>query len=132
MVKEYQFWMMGASTLKPGEAYRNSVRLAGGEVLNRYWDESDKPREESYKKDVDAAKINKEAPGDFYRNIRAAAESGWDFSTRWMDTTGKLETIQIHFYHTRGFELFALPFGAFDREIVPIAGKTSGVFKVPG
>ena len=48
-----------------------------------------KPREESYKKDVEAAKLTKQKSGDFYRNIRAAAESGWDFSTRWMDTTGK-------------------------------------------
>jgi len=97
LLKEYRFWMMGAANLKPGEAYRNSVRMQDGEILNRYWDESDKPREESYKKDVDAAKLTKEEQGDFYRNIRAAAESGWDFSTRWMDTTGKLETIHTTF-----------------------------------
>jgi alpha,alpha-trehalase len=94
LLKEYQFWMMGAWKLQPGEAFRNSVRMHDGEILNRYWDESDKPREESYKKDVDAVKLTKEAPGDFFRNIRAAAESGWDFSTRWMDASGKLETIQ--------------------------------------
>ncbi|HVW94537.1 MAG TPA: alpha,alpha-trehalase TreA [Mucilaginibacter sp.] len=94
LLKEYAFWMAGAEKLQPGEAYRNSVRLDGGEVLNRYWDESDKPREESFKKDVDAEKLTRQKPGDFYRNIRAAAESGWDFSTRWMDTTGRLETIQ--------------------------------------
>ncbi|MGZ3823108.1 MAG: trehalase family glycosidase, partial [Mucilaginibacter sp.] len=97
LVKEYAFWMRGAEKLKPGQAFRNSVRMPGGEVLNRYWDESDKPREESYKKDVNAEKLTKQKPGDFYRNIRAAAESGWDFSTRWMDTTGKLETIQTTF-----------------------------------
>lgn len=94
LVKEYEFWMRGAEKLGPGQAFRNSVRMPGGEIMNRYWDESDLPREESYKKDVNAAKTTKEAPGEFYRNIRAAAESGWDFSTRWMDTTGKLETIQ--------------------------------------
>jgi alpha,alpha-trehalase len=97
LVKEYEFWMRGAERLKPGQAYRNSVRMPGGEILNRYWDESDLPREESYKKDVTAAKLTKQKPGDFYRNIRAAAESGWDFSTRWMDTSGKLETIQTTF-----------------------------------
>lgn len=94
LLKEYEFWMKGAETLKPGQAYRNSVRMDEGEILNRYWDESDKPREESYKKDIDAAKETTQKPGDFYRNIRAAAESGWDFSTRWMDTTGKLSTIK--------------------------------------
>jgi alpha,alpha-trehalase len=97
LLKEYAFWMRGAGKLKPGQAYRNSVCMPGGEILNRYWDESDLPREESFKKDVDAAKLTKQKPGDFYRNIRAAAESGWDFSTRWMDTTGKLETIQTTF-----------------------------------
>jgi alpha,alpha-trehalase len=89
--------MNGSEKLQPGQAYRNSVRMADGEILNRYWDESDKPREESFKKDVDADKLTKQKAGDFYRNIRAAAESGWDFSTRWMDTTGKLETIQTTF-----------------------------------
>ncbi len=89
--------MRGAGKLHIGQAYRNVVRMPGGEILNRYWDESDKPREESFKKDVDVAKLTKQNPGDFYRNIRAAAESGWDFSTRWLDTTGKLETIQTTF-----------------------------------
>lgn len=97
LIKEYIFWMNGADKVKPGEAYRMVVRMKDGELLNRYWDDSDQPREESYKKDVEAAKLTKEKIGDFYRNIRAAAESGWDFSTRWMDTTGKLETIQTTF-----------------------------------
>jgi alpha,alpha-trehalase len=97
LVKEYNFWMKGAGKLKPNEAYRMVVRMKDGEILNRYWDDSDKPREESYKKDVEAGKLTKQKLGDFYRNIRAAAESGWDFSTRWMDTTGKLETIQTTF-----------------------------------
>lgn len=97
LLKEYNFWMNGADKVKPGEAYRMVVRMKDGELLNRYWDDSDLPREESYKKDVEAAKLTKEQLGDFYRNIRAAAESGWDFSTRWMDTTGKLETIQTTF-----------------------------------
>jgi alpha,alpha-trehalase len=94
LLKEYAFWMRGAEKIKPGQAYRNVAAMPGGEILNRYWDESDLPREEAFKKDEDAAKDTKQKPGDFYRNIRAAAESGWDFSTRWMDSTGKLETIQ--------------------------------------
>jgi alpha,alpha-trehalase len=97
LLKEYAFWMRSAGKLEPGQAYRNVVRMPGGEILNRYWDESDKPREESFKKDVNAAKETKQKTEDFYRNMRAAAESGWDFSTRWLDTTGKLETIQTTF-----------------------------------
>jgi alpha,alpha-trehalase len=94
LIKEYTFWMDGMEKLKPGQDYRRVVRLIDGEVLNRYWDDSDKPREESFKKDINAAKETSQRQEDFYRNIRAAAESGWDFSTRWMDTTGKLGTIQ--------------------------------------
>lgn len=97
LLKEYAFWMKGSENLKPGQAYRNVVCMPGGEIMNRYWDESDKPREESFKKDVNAGKKTNQKLADFYRNIRAAAESGWDFSTRWMDTTGRLETIQTTF-----------------------------------
>jgi alpha,alpha-trehalase len=97
LLKEYAFWMSGANKLKPNQAYRMAVRMPGGEIMNRYWDDSDKPREESFKQDVNAAKLTKQKKEDFYRNIRAAAESGWDFSTRWMDTTGKLETIKTTF-----------------------------------
>jgi alpha,alpha-trehalase len=94
LLKEYAFWMEGGEKLKAGQAHRMVVRMPGGELLNRYWDDSDQPREESFKKDVEAAKTTLQKPGDFYRNIRAAAESGWDFSTRWFDTTGNLATIQ--------------------------------------
>jgi alpha,alpha-trehalase len=94
LLKEYAFWMEGAKQLKPGQAHRMVVKMPGGEIMNRYWDDSDKPREESFKQDVSAAKLTKQKPGDFYRNIRAAAESGWDFSTRWFDASGKLENIQ--------------------------------------
>ena len=97
LLKEYAYWMHGADKVKARQAYCNVVKMPDGEILNRYWDYSDKAREESFKKDSDEAKITSQKPGDFYRNIRAAAESGWDFSTRWMDTTGKLENIRTVF-----------------------------------
>lgn len=83
ILAEYRFWMKGADKLKTGTAVNHSVKLADGTVLNRYWDSSDQPREESYVEDVSSAKETQQKPGDFYRNIRAAAESGWDFSSRW-------------------------------------------------
>jgi alpha,alpha-trehalase len=94
MLKEYAYWMRGAAGLKKGNASKHVVRLAGGELLNRYWDASDQPREESYKEDVLSAKQSKEPASVFYRNIRAAAESGWDFSSRWFSDPAKLATIQ--------------------------------------
>jgi alpha,alpha-trehalase len=69
------------------------VRLPGGERLNRYWDESDQPREESYREDVEAAKLSKQPPAQFYHNVRAAAASGWDFSTRWFGPDMQLSSI---------------------------------------
>ncbi|MCA8833075.1 alpha,alpha-trehalase TreF [Hymenobacter pini] len=94
LLREYNYWMAGAETLRPGTAQDRAVRLAGGEVLNRYYDSSDQPREESYAEDVAAAKLSKQPPAQFYRNIRAAAASGWDFSTRWFGPDGQLGSIQ--------------------------------------
>ena len=46
--REYAFWMDGSDTLAPGSAERRVVRLDDGTVLNRYWDDRNSPREESY------------------------------------------------------------------------------------
>jgi len=94
LIKEYNYWMNGAAKLKAGSAFEHTIRMADGSLLNRYWDASSSPREESYREDVIAAKATKQKPADFYRNIRAAAESGWDFSSRWMADGKTLPTIQ--------------------------------------
>ncbi len=94
LLKEYAFWMKGAEKLRSGEAYRNVVSLPGGEILNRNWDDSDKPRQEAFKNDLDSAKKSKQKPQDFYRNVRAAGESGWDFGSRWFDESDKFGSIQ--------------------------------------
>lgn len=94
LLKEYAYWMAGADGLAPGTARAAAVRMPQGELLNRYWDSSDQPREESYAEDVAAARLSTQAPAAFYRNVRAAAASGWDFSTRWFGPDGGLGTIQ--------------------------------------
>ena len=91
---EYRYWMRGAETLKPGTAAHRVVRLPNGSLLNRYWDESDQPREESYAEDVAAAKKSKQPAAQFYHHMRAGAASGWDFSSRWFKPGGGLESIQ--------------------------------------
>jgi len=91
--KEYAYWMAGADSLQPATATRRAVRMPGGELLNRYWDSSDQPREESYVEDVTAARQSRQAAPEFYRNVRAAAASGWDFSTRWFGPAGSLASI---------------------------------------
>ncbi|GAA4038357.1 alpha,alpha-trehalase [Hymenobacter glaciei] len=91
---EYRYWMRGSQQLKPGTAAHRVVRLPGGAVLNRYWDESAQPREESFAEDVAAAKKSQQQPAQFYRHVRAAAASGWDFSSRWFGAGGGLGSIQ--------------------------------------
>jgi len=95
MEKEYAFWMDGADTLSIGHAYRRVVRLPGGVVLNRYWDDSNEPRPESYRPDVEIGQTLPESlRAGFYRNARATAESGWDFSSRWMRNPKDLRTLE--------------------------------------
>ncbi len=92
--EEYAFWMEGADALAPGSAHRRVVRLKDGALLNRYWDDRDVPREESYREDVETAKASGRPPEEVYRNLRAAAESGWDFSSRWLEDGRTLSTIR--------------------------------------
>ncbi|HEX4388910.1 MAG TPA: trehalase family glycosidase, partial [Steroidobacteraceae bacterium] len=42
--KEHAFWMNGSDDLAEGRCARRVVRLPGGALLNRYWDERDTPR----------------------------------------------------------------------------------------
>jgi alpha,alpha-trehalase len=86
LCKEYAWWMDGADTLQPGHAFRHVVRLDDGSLLNRYWDDRDMPREEAHLEDVlTARQAASRSAAEVYRNLRAAAESGWDFSSRWCD-----------------------------------------------
>jgi alpha,alpha-trehalase len=80
---EYAFWMQGADTLRRGSAHRHVVALADGSILNRYWDEYDTARDESYREDTELAHASHRPASQVFRDIRAAAESGWDFSSRW-------------------------------------------------
>ncbi|MHB8283159.1 MAG: alpha,alpha-trehalase TreF [Caulobacteraceae bacterium] len=98
MEHEYAFWMVGARGLKPGEARLHVVALPDGGVLNRYFDARATPRDESYREDAALAARSRRSPQDLYRDIRAAAESGWDFSSRWMSdgkTLGALHTTDL-------------------------------------
>jgi alpha,alpha-trehalase len=82
--REHDFWMSGSTRLASGSAYRRVVKLTDGTVLNRYWDDLDIPRDEAYLEDTEAAKSGSRPHAEVYRDLRAAAESGWDFSSRWL------------------------------------------------
>lgn len=93
--KEYAFWMDGENLLSEEQsAHRRVVRLADGSMLNRYWDDRDTPRPEAYIEDVHVSQRADRAPAVVYRDIRAAAESGWDFSSRWFADGATMETIR--------------------------------------
>ncbi len=116
--KEYNYWMDGFSKLEAGQAHNRVVKLDDGSVLNRYWDDLDIPRQESYKKDVESAEKkvadfisgktfkndrekNRATEGldkTIYRHLRSGAASGWDFSSRWFTDPAKIQTI-----HTTDF-----------------------------
>jgi alpha,alpha-trehalase len=81
--REYAFWMQGESGLAAGRAHRHVVAMPDGSILNRYWDERDTPRDEAFFQDTQLALASHRAPRTVYRDIRAAAESGWDFGSRW-------------------------------------------------
>lgn len=86
LLREHTFWMDGADRLAPGQAHRRVVRLADGALLNRYWDDRAQPREEAWREDVATAAAAPQRPAaEVFRDLRAAAESGWDFSSRWLD-----------------------------------------------
>lgn len=92
--KEYQFWMRGADALGDQlTAQHRVVKLPDGSILNRYWDENDTPRPEAYKEDVELAHQSSQNERDLYRHLRAAAESGWDFSSRWFKDEKSFSTI---------------------------------------
>ena len=75
---EYAYWMA---------PHRNR------QGLTRYWDEENSPRIEMLKTDLKWGSTAQKRP-NFYRHLRAACESGWDFSSRWLDGNGGLESIR--------------------------------------
>lgn len=86
MKREHAWWMEGEDDLAPGTQRNHVARLADGSLLNRYWDPRDTPRDESWREDVDTALSSGRPPGQVYRDLRAGAESGWDFSSRWLES----------------------------------------------
>ena len=94
--KEYNFWMQGADQLTPSNVAVNRTILVGDSlVLNRYYDLLDFPRPESHKEDYELAEeLSTEEKSTLYRNLRAGAESGWDYSTRWFKDKEDFATIR--------------------------------------
>ena len=91
--KEYAFWMEGAEVLRPGEAHRRCVsgRWNGAQpLLGR----ARNAARGVLREDVETARSSCRPRHEVYRDLRAGAESGWDFSSRWLDDAHRLATIR--------------------------------------
>lgn len=94
LLKEHTFWT--------SEPHVLAIRDRGGKVhrLSRYFAHWNRPRPESHCQDVrtieGAAKSSggqkKKTAQDMYREIATVAESGWDFSSRWMEEGASLSS----------------------------------------
>lgn len=81
---EYDFWMEGTDQLTEANPAHRRVVLLDDVILNRYYDDQIEPRPESYKEDVELAHgMSEERANKLFLDLRAACESGWDFSARW-------------------------------------------------
>lgn len=91
--KEHHFWMDHQASI-PTQAFTGQrlVVLGKGEVANRYYGAKEVPRAEAFNKEAAWAEGMEPAQKAlFFRNLRAACESGWDFSGRWF-ADGKTKT----------------------------------------
>ncbi|NCU37722.1 alpha,alpha-trehalase TreF [Candidatus Saccharibacteria bacterium] len=97
LLTEYRFWMKGRKVTgdhPDRPAYARVVRMPNGTVLNRYYDNRTTPRPESRREDVETALTAKSADKDkIFLDLRAGAESGWDFSSRWFKDNATIQSI---------------------------------------
>ena len=92
---EYLFWIEGETEIPlPGKYYKRVVRMDDDTALNRYWDDDNTPRAESYVEDIELSDKSRRYPEKLFRNLRAACESGWDFSSRWLYDAMDLKSVQ--------------------------------------
>lgn len=90
LTKEYAFFMESKLITENFSADNHLVRMDdNGQWLNRYFDKEYTPRPEAYKEDLHLAQELRSSSDQeqLYNDLRSAAESGWDFSSRWF--TGK-------------------------------------------
>lgn len=79
--KEYNFWLSNRN--------RGLMRSQSSIRYFQYRASMKSPRPESYREDYElAANLSAEAREMVWSNIASAAETGWDFSTRWFAQNG--------------------------------------------
>ncbi len=94
--KEYAFWMDGKALLGNDDsinAKNHTVNLGEGKFLNRYFDQHHQARAEMLATDLELAEKTDRPANELFSDMRAACESGWDFSSRWLRDANDLTTI---------------------------------------
>lgn len=88
LAKEYQFWERNRTVIVKGQDGKDYKVFI-------YRTNSNVPRPESYREDVTLAlKVPPEKRPRLYQDLASAAESGWDFSSRWLRDKKTLQTIE--------------------------------------
>ena len=92
---EYEFWMHGREAIfsEKIQAAERAVLVDDTYLFNRYYDQFHTPRAEMYATDLECAMEAERNPEQLYLDLRAACESGWDFSARWLKDPHDLTTI---------------------------------------
>lgn len=89
--KEYDFWMKDVAGYSHATA--RAIQLSAEEIANRYWDRYDTPRPEAYVQDLELSHCSQQDAKQLFRHLRAGAESGWDYSSRWFENGKDFSTI---------------------------------------
>ena len=97
MLAEYRFWIKGRKSVSAHidtRAYARVVQMPNGVILNRYFDNKTTPRPESLREDIETADTSGSHDSErLYLDLRAGAESGWDFSSRWFRDAHDISSI---------------------------------------
>ncbi|CAL1373652.1 unnamed protein product [Linum trigynum] len=89
LIKEHKFWTSGEHNVAVLDAKNTN------HSLSRYYAMWNEPRPESAIFDKESAANISDASKkqQFYREVASAAETGWDFSTRWMGNNSDFTTM---------------------------------------
>jgi alpha,alpha-trehalase len=108
LVQEHDYWTFGDKAVQVAAA--DGSGGGGAHELSRYWADWWEPRPESYREDLETAAAAAVAAGSaaavaggpsaaerqcrLWHELATAAESGWDFSSRWFEDGATLATIR--------------------------------------
>ena len=82
-------------TCKPDNRKKRVVKLQDGTFSTATGTIAIRHDQSPWVEDIATAKSNPNRPAtEIYRDLRSAAASGWDFSSRWMDNPHQLNTLR--------------------------------------